>query len=102
LITTDRTFMGGINLSSASFFTAFLHPLLPLPTYSIQADGGFVFNTAPASATTSASPQGLTLDQLSAQPEPFLTFKTSPKRQDTPSTVAKNIPSTPLKYPLFH
>ena len=36
--------------------------------------------------------QGLTLVHFSAQPEPFLSFKTSPKRLNTPSTPAINAP----------
>jgi len=36
--------------------------------------------------------QGLTLVHFSAQPEPFLTFNTSPKRLKNPSTPALNSP----------
>jgi len=36
--------------------------------------------------------QGLTLVHFSAQPEPFLTFNTSPKPLNTPSTPALNTP----------
>jgi len=36
--------------------------------------------------------QGLTLVHFSAQPEPFLTLNTSPKRVNTPSIPALNTP----------
>jgi len=36
--------------------------------------------------------QGLTLVHFSAQPEPFLTLNTSPKRLNTPSTPALDNP----------
>ena len=44
--------------------------------------------------------QGLTLIHLLAQPEPFLTLNTSPKRLNTPSTPALDTPSTPPKHRL--
>jgi len=61
--------------------------------------------TSPSSAVTAASApshaasacalavkQGLTLVHFSAQPQPFLTLKTSPTALNTPSTPAINIP----------
>ena len=41
-------------------------------------------------SSSCTSRQGLTLVHFSAQPEPFLTLKTSPERVDTPSTSAIN------------
>ena len=39
--------------------------------------------------------QGLTLVHFSAQPEPFLTLKTSPEPLNTPSTLIMNTLPTP-------
>jgi len=46
--------------------------------------------------------RGLHSSHFSAEPEPFLTLKTSPKRLNNPSTPAISIPSTSSKCPMCH
>ena len=80
----------------------------PMTSYSVLANTGFNLHrptmcpswaapysgvTPPVgSALSTSAPQGHTLVYFSAQPEPLLTLKTSPKRLSTPSTPAINTP----------
>ena len=60
--------------------------------YHIRREGGARSRAGRTLGSRSGVGQGLTLVHFSAEPEPFLSLKTSPKALSTPSTLAINTP----------